>query len=278
MKNPQGHVRKLGIVGCGAIGSLVARLLEKKRSSFRVTAVFDTYLSSSQRLSRQLKSKPKVCRHLTDIYSKCDWVLEAASVQAALQVAELSLKKRKPLIMMSTGGFLLNQGRLTQLARKYRTKIYLPSGALCGLDGVKSARQIGKLKELRITSTKPPRGLMGAPGLTSVQKRALADNKKAFYLYQGDVWGAIRKFPANVNVAATLALASGDPKKLKVRVKADPRAKLNQHEIYASGEFGELSAVTRNRPSALNPRTSALAIQAALALFERLESYVEVGN
>ena len=92
------------------------------------------------------------------------------------------------------------------------------------------------------------------------------------------MWGAVRRFPANVNVAATTALASGNPKKLKVQVMADPKIKSNQHEIHVSGDFGELTAVTRNRPSKQNPKTSALAIQAALALFERLESYVEVGN
>ncbi len=120
----------------------------------------------SEKLSKSLKSKPKVCRNLMDIFGHCDIVLEAASVQAALQVAETCLKKRKPLVMMSTGGFLLNRKRLTGLAKKYRTKIYLPSGALCGLDGLKAARQIGKIKSLRITSTKPPRGFEGAPGLT----------------------------------------------------------------------------------------------------------------
>ena len=79
-------------------------------------------------------------------------------------------------------------------------------------------------------------------------------------------------------VAATTALAAGKPGKLKVRVMADPKAKLNQHEIRVVGDFGELTAITRNRPSKQNPKTSALAIQSALALFERLENYVEVGN
>jgi aspartate dehydrogenase len=146
------------------------------------------------------------------------------------------------------------------------------------LDGLKAGRQIGKLKSFQITSTKPPRGFMGAPGLTAGQKRALATAKSPFYLYRGNVWGAVKRFPANVNVAATMALASGNPQGLKVQVMADPHAELNQHEIRATGEFGELCAVTRNRPSALNPKTSALAIQSALALFERLESYIEVGN
>jgi aspartate dehydrogenase len=270
--------RRLALVGCGAIGSLVAELLEKKKSSFKVTALFDARSEAAIRLSRKLKSKPVVCHKLFEVFSKCDWVLEAASVKAALPTAEASLKKRKPLVMMSTGSFLLNEKRLTQLAQKHRTKIYIPSGALCGIDGLKAARQIGSIKKLTITSTKPPKGFEGAPGLTANQKRALANSKSAFYLYEGDVWGAIERFPANVNVAATTAIASREPGKLRVRVVADPKAKLNQHEIHVEGDFGELTAVTRNKPSAMNPKTSALAIQAALALFERLESYIEVGN
>jgi len=270
--------RRLGIVGCGAIGSLVARLLEQKKSSFRVAAVLDRVSASAVKLSKSLKSRPTVCANLNQLLSKCDWVLEAASVRAALPTAEAALKRRKPLVMMSTGGFLLNQKRLSALAAQYRTKIYLPSGALCGLDGLKAARQIGKIKELSITSTKPPLGFKGAPGLTVAQKRLLDQSKSAFYLYKGDVWGAVERFPANVNVAATTALASGTPKKLKVRVMADPKIQSNQHEIRVSGDFGELTAVTRNRPSKQNPKTSALAIQAALALFERLESYVEIGT
>ena len=53
---------------------------------------------------------------------------------------------------------------------------------------------------------------------------------------------------------------------------------VNQHEVLVQGDFGELRAVTRNVPSKDNPKTSALAIQAALALFERIENYVEIGN
>ena len=272
------RTRRLGIVGCGAIGFLVARLLEKKKSSFRVSAVFDAEVSKAGHLSRKLKSRPIVCSKLGQLLSKSDIVLEAASVKAAPLVVESSLRQKKPVVLMSTGAFLLNGKRFERLARKYKTKIYLPSGALCGLDGLKAARQMGKIKQLRITSTKPPRGFEGAPGLTQSQKDLLHKNKSAFYLYQGDVWGAIQRFPANVNVAATTAVASGQPGKLEVRVVADPQIKFNQHEIHVTGDFGELMAVTRNRPSKDNPRTSALAIQAALALFERLESYVEVGN
>jgi aspartate dehydrogenase len=270
--------RRLALVGCGAIGTLVATLLEKRKSSFKVTAVLDADASSAQKLSRRLKSKPKVCRSPGELFQKADLVLEAASMKAAPGIAEAALRRGLPVVMMSTGGFLLHREKLTRLAERNRTKIYLPSGALTGLDGVRAARQMGPLKSVSITSTKPPGGLIGAPGLTASQKRLLYKSKSAFYLYKGGVRGAIRRFPANVNVAATLALASGNPERVRVSVKADPKAKLNQHEIFVSGSFGEMEMVTRNKPSALNPKTSALAVQAALALFERLESYVEVGN
>jgi aspartate dehydrogenase len=252
--------------------------LEKRRSSFLVTALFDLVPGQASKLSKSLKSRPKVFNDLAGVVSHCGFILEAASVQAVPLVARAALRRKKPILIMSTGGFLFHQKEITRLAERARTKVYLPSGALAGLDGIRAARQQGDLKKLEILSTKPPKGFYGAPGLTPGQKRALDRAKKPFYLYQGDVWGAIRRFPANVNVSATLAVASGHPEKLKVKVMADPKARFNHHRIHAVGPFGELTAVTRNRPSAENPKTSALAIQAALALFERLENFVEVGN
>jgi aspartate dehydrogenase len=270
--------RRLGIVGCGAIGSTVARLLEKRKSTFQVRALYDVQPSRAQHLSQKLRSHPVVCRKLSELISQVDFILEAASVQAVPLLVPPALKAKKPVVLMSTGGFLKHQKQIADLAQKYKTKVYLPSGALAGLDGVRAARQLGKIKKIGITSTKPPKGFYGAPGLTEAQKKALYSAKKPFYLYQGDVWGAIERFPSNVNVSATLAVASGRPNLLKVSVVADPKAKLNQHQIDVQGTFGELTAVTRNHPSAENPKTSALAIQAALAHFERLESFVEIGN
>ncbi|MGH7739769.1 MAG: aspartate dehydrogenase domain-containing protein [bacterium] len=270
--------RRLGIVGCGAIGSTVARLLERRKSSFRITALYDERSAWAADLSQNLKTRPQLCASLPELVSQVDWVLEAASVRAVPALARLALRGRKPLVVMSSGGLLSDFSKIERLAKKYKTKVYLPSGALAGLDGVKAARQFGKIKKIQITTTKPPEGLKGAPGITAAQKKALFTAKKPFYLYQGNVSGAIRRFPANVNVGATLALASGNPSKVRVEVIVDPAAKRNRHQIHVTGSFGELTAETSNEPSPSNPKTSALAIQAALALFERIESFVEIGN
>jgi len=270
--------RRLGIVGCGAIGSLVARTLQARRSSFIVTALFDHHPSSASRLQKALRPRPRICKDLKDLVGHCDWVLEAASQAAAPGVAKAAISRRKPVVLMSVGGFFLHRRKLSKLAARYRTKVYLPSGALCGLDGLRAARQGAGLDRVTLTSTKPPKGFQGAPGLSPAQRKALATSRRVRTLYRGPIEGALRRFPANVNVAATLGLASGVPGKVQVLVQSDPRAKYNQHRVRAKGRFGEMETLTRNLPSAANPKTSALAIQSTLALFERLEGFVEIGN
>lgn len=268
--------KRLGLVGCGAIGTTLALRLRAIRSPFRVTALLDPREEAAKALAGRLRPRPRIASSLGDLLKSCDYVLEAASQKAAPLVAEAALKARKPVILLSTGGYFLNAERLARLAVKYRTKLYLPSGAVAGIDGLKAARQIGRLRSVTITSSKPPRGFQGAPGLTDAQKAKLGVLKKPMDLYVGPVEGALRRFPANVNVSATTAVASF-PTKVKVHVVADPNATSNRHEVVAEGDFGRLTSITENQPSALNPKTSALAIQSALALLERIGGYVEVG-
>ena len=130
----QARPQRLGIIGCGAIGSTVARLLEKRRSSFRITSLFDLAPGPASRLSQNLKSRPRVFEKLSDVISHSDFILEAASVKAVPAVIRAALPRKKPVMVMSTGGFLFHQKEITRLANRYRTKVYLPSGALAGLD------------------------------------------------------------------------------------------------------------------------------------------------
>jgi len=277
MKRPIRKIR-LGIVGCGAIGSLVARYLDKKIPAYRVVALFDTYPPNAASLAKALSSKPHLCRDIQELVRRSDLILEAASVKAAFPIAQTALGHGRPMVMMSTGAYLLHGRELETLARKRQVKLYVPSGAVCGMDGIRAGRVLGKIDRIQITSRKNPRGFQGAPGLSPNQQKALPKTHVPKVLYQGDVYGAIKAFPANVNVAATTAMASGKPKSIKVKVIADPSINTNQHEIVVEGSFGRMTMRTENIPSKANPKTSALAIQAALALLERLVSPVEIGS
>ncbi|MGO1543884.1 MAG: aspartate dehydrogenase domain-containing protein [Gulosibacter sp.] len=98
----------------------------------------------------------------------------------------------------------------------------------------------------------------------------------AFTLFEGDPQAAIKKFPANVNVAIALAWATQERvprgaspaersaaldralKRVKVSIEADPQATQSRHVIRASGTAGDYEFTLENAPSPSNPRTSGL--------------------
>jgi aspartate dehydrogenase len=61
-----------------------------------------------------------------------------------------------------------------------------------------------------------------------------------------------------------LSLAGIGGKRTKVRIIADPRSKMNVHEIGVKGKFGEMHFQVRNLPSPTNPKTSYLAVLSAI--------------
>lgn len=90
-------------------------------------------------------------------------IIETASAKALGLVLEKAIKNNKDIFAMSVGG-LLGRARLLKSAESRGIKVYLPSGAICGIDGLKSA-SIGRIDSVTLTTRKPPKGLEGAPYL-----------------------------------------------------------------------------------------------------------------
>lgn len=82
----------------------------------------------------------------------------------------------------------------------------------------------------------------------------------------------MKKFPRNLNVAATLSLATG--KDVEVEVFAE-NLERNIHEILAKWEFGEIYVRVENVPSK-NVKSSHLAALSVLSLLRNLEEEVVV--
>ena len=135
----------------------------------------------------------------------------------------------------------------------------------------------GRVDSVTLTTTKPPLGFTGAPGVE--QKRIdLRQIRVPTELFSGPAREACRLFPANVNVAATLSLAGIGPDRTMVRIIADPGVSRNIHEVEVRGEFGVLRMRAENVPSPDNPKTSYLAILSAVATLRNLASQVQFGT
>ncbi|MDD3420710.1 MAG: aspartate dehydrogenase [Methanocellales archaeon] len=268
---------KIGIVGCGAIGKEICRAVDKGIIKVQLVAIADRKLQAASAFASSLRSPPEVmsAAALIDVV---DLVVECASQTAVREIVPSALKKGKDVMIMSVGALtsleLLKE--ITLLARKYGCKVYLPSGAIVGLDGLKSA-SIGKIDSVTLTTRKPLSSLERAPYIEQC-KVDLSTIKESTLIFEGNAEEAVKGFPDNVNVAATLSLAGIGTQNTKIRIIADPKLERNVHEICVKGNFGKFETRVENVPSTANPKTSYLAALSAIATLRRLSDPLQIGT
>lgn len=215
----------------------------------------------------------------SESYKNSQIVVESASGAAVRQYAKKVLGDGKYLIIFSVGE-LVDDTLLKELeteAARHSGVIHIPTGAIAGIDAIRSARN--NLHELTITTTKNPKSLAGAPYFDIFENIHLEELRNETLLYEGDVRKAVKLFPSNVNVFAALALATGNIAKINVKIIADPNITTNRHEIEVKGDFGTLQIVANNIPHPENPRTSTLAVLSAIeTLRSACNETVKIGS
>lgn len=266
---------KVGVVGCGTIGSEICRAIDQEMVQASLVAVSDIDPARAADLARSLKRPLPICP-LTDLIGASELVVEAASRAAAPAIIRQSLERSRDVMVMSVGGLLGCADEMLRLAERQGRRLYVPSGAIGGLDAIKGA-MAGRVSKVTLTTRKPPRGLEGAPYVVEkgIDLKAL---KEPTVIFSGSAREAVPAFPANVNVAAALSLAGIGADKTEVRVLADPTSGKNVHEIEAEGDFGKLFVRMENVPSPANPKTSYMAALSAIALLRRITASLVVGT
>jgi aspartate dehydrogenase len=253
---------KLGIIGCGAIGHDVAKAAESL-SEIETIFLHDVDKKAEKNLVNQLTKAEGVSSQR--LLKESEVVFEAASQEAVKMYAPKVLEQGKDIIIMSIGSLFDDEFRkqLEETARKHRSKLYLPSGAVCGIDGILSASG-DTIDKVTLVTTKPP--------------KALGKNfKKRTVLFNGTAREAVQKFPKNINVAANLSIAGIGFDKTQVEIVADPVATRNSHKILAHGRFGRLRAEVENMPNPNNPGSSYLASLSAIATLKRIINPIQIG-
>lgn len=257
-------MKKIGLLGCGAIGTQIALAIDSKKIPASLTHVYDQNPESAKSLIAKLNQKPEIVTNSHLLSSNpLDLVVEAASQNAVRDVALSILQNRKDLMIMSVGA-LLDEAIfevLTDACKEYKKTIYLPSGAIAGLDAIKSVRE--EIDSLSLVTTKHPNSLRGAK-FFETSDIDIANIQTKTTIFEGTAKEAVGLFPANINVAALLSLSGLGSKKTTVCIIADPIATKNTHQILAHGSFGKISITVENVPDPHNPKTSRLAILSAI--------------
>lgn len=252
------------------MGTQIALAIDSGKIPAILTHVYDGSKDASSSLVRKLKTKPEIVENSHLLSSTpIDIVVEAASQDAVKDVGLSVLQNKKDLMIMSVGALLDESiyDILLDACKYFKKTIYLPSGAIAGLDGIKSVK--GELEYLSITTTKHPRSLKGAKFFENSDIN-LDEIKLPTTIYEGTAKEAVSLFPANINVAALLSLTGIGSEKTSVKIIADPDTDKNTHHIEAAGKFGKMTFTIENFPDPNNPKTSRLAILSAI---ETLRKY-----
>lgn len=253
---------RIGILGCGAIGSRIAKsVFHELKGYCQLTGFYDCDPEKMTKLAKDLKKNNLKKNSLNQLLSSCDLMVEAVNAPRTDEFIYRALLSNCHVLAMSVGK-LLNNDKLFTAASKKGCQILVPSGAIAGIDALKAASLV-KINTIVLTTRKPINGFAQNDYLG--RKRIfLSSLKRETVLFDGKVEDAVRYFPQNINVAATLAIASGMPKKIRVRIITSPEYKINSHEIEITGEFGRIITRAENVPCPDNPKTSWLAVLSAI--------------
>ena len=250
---------KIGLIGCGNIGHIIA----KNADSIKIIALFDAIYDRAKDL--EAITGARAHQHFESfIKEPFDLVVEAASVNAVKQYAHDILANNKDIVIMSVGALAdpILKNELRELARKHGRHIYIPSGAIFGLDNLKIGR-VSTIRKLLLRTVKSPESL------------GIKANKRQL-IFSGKANECIKAFPKNVNVSVAMSLAAG--RDVDVELWVDPAVDRNVHEMVIEGDFGETCIKVTNVPSPDNPATSYLAALSILSLLKGLEDPLVIGT
>jgi aspartate dehydrogenase len=264
---------RVAIAGFGTIGGELAT---------RLAAVPGVELAAvsarhEQRAAEKLRSlgldAPVV--PLRELEPLADVVVECAPAALLPEIARPFLRAGKEVIVLSCGA-LLESPDLLELAEQHGGTITVPTGALLGLDAVAACAE-ADVASVKLTTRKPPAGLIGAPGLAERGIVLGDDLADPVCVFAGTAREAAKGFPANLNVAVALALAGVGPERTEVEIWADPAVTRNTHTILVRSSVADLTMTIENVPSE-NPKTGRITALSVVSLLRKRAAALRVGS
>ena len=260
-----GTQTRVALIGFGAIADEFMRCLDAAGEADRVVCALETPAQLAAARARAGGRFPVTDRIDELLVAAPGLVIECAGQGALKAHAARVLAAGLHCIAASSGAFA-DADFVAQLARTpgaAGARLWIPSGAIAGVDGLLAARTAG-IDAVTYTSGKPPHAWDGTPAQALLQGEA---RTRRVEFFAGSAREAARDYPQNANVGATIALASLGLDRTHVKLVSDPALAGPLGAIDASGAFGVFHFDILAYASPTNPKTSAITAHSiALAL------------
>ncbi|MFW9779477.1 MAG: aspartate dehydrogenase domain-containing protein [Candidatus Heimdallarchaeota archaeon] len=204
--------KMIGLVGFGRIGSYLFEKAQENKD-IEVSFVYEPSVEKTDSLDKSI-----VLDTPEDVFNQTvDLIVEAADFGAVKDYAPLILEKNNIMILSATA--LADQKLLesvTEISFANKTRIFIPHGALLGMDGLFDARKT--LVEVEVTTWKHPRNI----DFSFTDEFSEENITEETVLYEGPTRGACSQFPRNVNAHAVVALSCIGFERTKSKLIANP--------------------------------------------------------
>lgn len=265
---------KVGIAGFGVIGKAVSRALQEGVEGARLEAI----TSGDDQKARAALEDMAVTADVVapeELAARCDIIVECAPTAAFMDIVLPALSAGRQIVTVSAAALIENM-HVIDIAQQTGGRIILATGALLGLDAVRAAAE-GHIMSVTMVTRKPPRSLMGAPFLAE-HDIDISDLECPLLLFSGSAREGAAAFPANVNVAASLALAGIGPDETQLEIWADPSKQRNTHTIEVDADSAQFTMTIENIPSPEKPGTGKITAHSVVAALKSLASPLRVGS
>lgn len=206
-------MRNIAFLGCGKIGqSLLTHAKEEGYAN--IAFIEDPYV--------QFADETVIKEPDEQYYEKADLIIECATAGVLKEHIEIILK-HADLLMFSVTAFSDKafSEQVDELCKTYHHSVYLPHGAILGLDGIFDGRRVWK--SVTIETIKSPKSL----GREDTERTVV---------YEGPTRQVCGLYPRNVNVHAAIALAGIGFDKTQSKIISDPKVTTNAHRIILKGD------------------------------------------
>lgn len=246
---------QVAIIGHGAIAGYVRAKLPK----LGITEVAQVVRPGKEAFD---DSPPRIS-DLRGLPSQPDLVIDCGGHQALAAHGPVALALGIDVMTVSLGALadMQIEQSLTDAAIKGGARLQLLSGAIGGLDALRSAAA-GSLTQVSYTGRKPPNGWRGSPAEAVIDLDNISVPTAHF---SGTARHAALQYPKNANVAAAVAFAGIGLDQTSVQLIVDPTVTENIHEVSATGDFGTFHFTIAGKGLPENPRSSSLAAMSIVA-------------
>ena len=259
---------RIGIVGCGYIGSAVYRHLAGNPGlGLEVAFVNDIDPSRLEEIPPHLR--------LADLAGfarfRADLVVEVAhpSVSRDHGAAFLEATDYMPLSLTALADPRLEE-KLVSTADGNGTSLYIPHGTAIGLEALEEGRD--SWDEVTFTMKKPA----GSVDRGSLPESARGQGEGATVLYDGPTRGICPLFPRNVNSHAAVALAGIGFDRTRSLFIADPDLDRSSIHLQARGRDVEMSLRRSSPMTGVSSQVVLSSIQSSIAKVKGSGSTVRV--